>query len=353
MKTKHFSKRASIAALVVWLLLLVLWLVASDSSGDTAIALGFIFLIAFIFISIPLWIVSGLAILTDISRKRWHVYILVINTFGHVYLAHEAGFLDNIYQEANEQLTTWKDPALAKLRLAILRGPVKDDTEVRVALADGADPNAMSHEENGLPLITIAASRADILTLSALIDAGANINLVANTTFGYIQSPKPIDLVLFASQGKAIESMKLLISRGADTSTSQLLNGACYRGDIELFQELKDLVSSTQFDSRGYNCIHLAVEKRQHEFLKNLFESEAGSDWLNDQINLASSNGSTPFDMAVTKQRYQSALLIYTAGGRPGRNWTYERVSTATGQTPEEVDALNLLRQLITLEDSD
>ncbi len=328
-KGNNLARKTSIGSFCTWIVLLVIWLVASESSGDKAIALGFIFLLAFIFISVPLWLISSISALLERPRKPWLILLAIINTVGHLGLAHEAGFFDNLYTATENKIKEWKDPELTQLRLLIARGPVKDDRAVREALQNGADPNASYHEKSDLPLIHLAAAKADLLVIQALIDAGARVDRVANTIFNRFTNPKPIDLVLFASTGKPLESMNLLLANGALQSNSQLINGACYLGDLELVQRFKNDNKAVTTDDNGNSCLHIAVEKRHVKFITELLRIESNTEWLGQHLNAHNQHGSSPFDLAASKRQYEIALQLFQAGGRANRTWTYERILAA------------------------
>ncbi|MFC3092897.1 ankyrin repeat domain-containing protein [Alteromonas sediminis] len=231
--------------------------------------------------------------------------------------------------------------------MSLAKGPIENDFEIRKALNDGADPNAFYIENSNLPLIHVAAMKADLLSLRALIDHGAEVNREAGTTVGRFIHANPIDLTLFSSIGEPLASTQLLIEAGAELHNSQILNGACYRGDIKLFQEFKPLVLSTAFDDKGYGCLHMALEKRHFEFIRKLLTLEANTLWLQEQINFHRNNGSTPLDLAVVNKNYEIAYLIYLAGGRANREWTYSRIKEAQGKTAQEQESLYALKSLI------
>ncbi len=86
----------------------------------------------------------------------------------------------------------------------------------------------------------LAASRADAPVISALLDAGANPNIRASKEFGLsfyikVKNPSPLDLVTFSEHNNISDSLKILLSPGADPSQTFLKLGACRKGDIELY----------------------------------------------------------------------------------------------------------------------
>ncbi|MCB1729082.1 MAG: hypothetical protein KDI21_01260 [Halieaceae bacterium] len=328
----HRFWHIALAYTLVLLALLVCWSVAQSSGGDSSTALGFVFMLGFIFLATPLLalllVVGGERLRQNgYPRSRGVVFCASLALAGHLWLAYDSGFFDKWIDQFQRRAQEREFPALTQLQYAVARGPVSDIDKVRAALAAGADPNAGSFNDPRMPLLAIAASRSDASTIEALLEAGADPNQRSAYTHGSLTKPSPLDLVLFSEFAGKGESLELLLAAGARPEGSLLRAGACHSGDTALYQRVGELGAVDLPDAELNTCLHLAAAQDRQALLQSLLSNPADTDAA-VQAMLSTSNrrGEFPLDTAVAAQHYAAALLIAQAGGTANLPRTGERV---------------------------
>jgi ankyrin repeat protein len=343
--------QVALADAVILVSLAVTYITAARLSGDTSTALGLVFMVGFIFISTPLLaltIAVGISHIqrVSLSRAKWVLFYVCLSITGHLVLAFYTGFFDKWIADYKREARERQFPALTQLQYAIARGPVSDIETVRKALAQGADPNGGSYSDARIPLLVLAAGRADAPAIKALLDAGADPNARSPLTHGDLATPAPLDLVLFSAHGSPKQSMELLLAAGADASQSMLKLGACFTGDALLYQQAASLGAQDQSDVHDNNCLHHAAAENRTELLEELIPdtSEISSDFRN-MLAAPNHNGQYPLDVAAAKQNFHAALRIAQAGGTANKTWTMQRILQNPQNTPELAQLKALLAQ--------
>lgn len=333
--------QVAVADAVILLALLVCWSAAENSSADTGIALGFAFMVGFIFISAPVFAATmGLGVSrarqVGYGQAKGVVFYLCLSTVAHLGMAYGTGFFDKWIDEYKRDARAREFPALTQLQYAVARGPVSDIGKVRGALAQGADPNGGSYGDPRIPLLVLAAGRSDAPVIEALLAAGADPNQRSALTHGTLASPSPLDLVLFSEHEGQQESMELLLAAGADATTSMLKPGACFLGSTLLYQRAATLGAPDRADVKQNNCLHHAAEQNRIELLQALLLDPAyTSPAIMDMLAAPNHIGQYPLDTAVAEENFAAALLIAQAGGLANKPWTVERVLKHPGNKPE------------------
>jgi hypothetical protein len=319
--TPRFLKPLAISVnILVLIVVAILFTVATNSSGDKSTALGFIALLLFIFISMPsLLFVTVLTFIKSLRSKALITY-LVISLVAHVLVAFQLGFFDKAISNFKEIRIQQADPALYSLRNAVSLGPISNIQKVIDALNAGADPNASYRDEYNLPLIVLAASRADHAVIHALLEAGANPNAQADINVNNIESPHAIDLVLLADTDRdsALRSLQLLQNAGATTDSSLLILGACYQGEQALYMQLHNQSSEQTTElptgSKGYNCLHYAVENTKIEFIRLLLENNTTHLKAKRMLDQTNNYGQLPLDLALSHGKTGITRLLLHHG---------------------------------------
>ncbi|MCR9259069.1 MAG: hypothetical protein NXH95_05075 [Pseudomonadaceae bacterium] len=348
--------QVALADAVILVSLWVTYVTAANLSGDTSTALGLVFMVGFIFVSAPLLaltIAVGISHIQRVSLKRakWVLFYVCLSIVGHLMLAYYTGFFDKWIADYQQAARERQFPALTALQYAIARGPVSDIDTVREALDQGADPNSGSYSDARIPLLVLAAGRSDAPAIKALLDAGADPNARSPLTHGDLATPAPLDLVLFSTNGSPKQSLELLLAAGADTSRSMLKLGACFTGDVLLYQRAASLGAQDQSDVHNNNCLHYAAAENRTELLEELIpdNSQISSDFR-DMLATPNHIGQYPLDVAAAKQNFHAALRIAQAGGTANKTWTIQRILENPQNTPELAQLKALLAQRTSVE---
>jgi ankyrin repeat protein len=338
--TKNLSVITFISA-AVSLLLLGIWLAALANSGDTATALGFVFLLGFIYLSLPLCLVNIAGVFLAPART-WHKLLLAAIVALHLGVAWQSGFFAGAASELERRYAQWTNPALVELRRAIMLG--FKSAEVAKALHDGADPNAMVSETMAMPLLHAAALKADSEAMALLLAAGAQVDRRVGMQTLDLANPRAIDVVFFANGGEPLQSLAVLLEAGAAINDHSLLLGACQRGHVEGFQRAFALPAApTLVNVDRDNCLHLIAQHRRGELLSAISEHDAVRDWLQPQLNQLNVRGQSPLDIAAQYQAYPAALVLYRMGARSNKAWTRERLLAAAAEPGSDLAALQQL----------
>ncbi len=289
---------------VILLGLIVCCSLATSNSGDTSTALGFVFLMGFIFVSAPVLVTLISMILIGIlqlgiEKLKWLLIYSVISFSGHLLLAYQSGFFDKWINGYQQDKRTKANPAQVKLKQALGSRPSSNINDVQDALAKGADPNA-GLADNRLPFLVIAASHSDTPVIKALLDAGANPNKRAAIDYDFFKQPLPLDMVLFSKFKGVKESVKLLIAAGADPSQSLMKLGACWRGDLSLYDMAQNLGAPDLVDGKDQTCLHHAANKNQLALLEALLfdPAYAGENTIR-MLKMSNHIGQYPLDVAI------------------------------------------------------
>lgn len=332
------------------LALLICWSLAKDTSGDSSTALGLVFMAGFIFLATPLLVLLlglayGIARKAGFAAARRVLLYACLSLIAHLALAYDSGFFDKQIEKYKRDARAREFPALTQLQYVVASGPVSDIAKVRAALAAGADPNAGSYSDPNTPLLLLAAARADTETIAALLQAGANPDQRAVIAYDDIDTPAPLDLVLFSEYGDPRASMELLIAAGADPASSMLRTGACFLGDPQLYRQVSELGAPHKADKKQNSCLHHAAEQDRTALLQALLiESSEHAAGLRGLLTSANRAGQYPLDIAVARGNFSAALVIARAGGVASNPRTVERVMD-NPSTEESLESLKMLLQ--------
>ncbi len=311
-------------ALLVSIISLVLLVVGNQSKGDTSLTLWFILLLLLVYVSAPLHGIILIGSLVQLIKGngwaiRWVYLYLILAVSGHLIVGYSQGAFDSQLIKIARFKRSIEEPAQLKLEQAISRGPSSKIEDVQAALADGANPNAGIFD-NRLPYLVVAASRADVPVIKALLDAGADPNMRATIEYESIENPLPLDVVAFSEyQGVAV-SVELLLAAGADPSQSIMKIGACRRGDLSLYGQTESSGARVLFDMKGQTCLHHAAETNQLAFLKALlFDPAYKNEKTREMLVMNNHRGQTPLDVAVSSEHFEAAVLMAKAGGKANK----------------------------------
>ncbi len=316
--------RLTLVALVVSIISLVLFKIGIQSSGDTGLTLWFILLLLLVYVSAPLHGIILVGALIQLikgngSAFRWVYIYLIVTICGHLTVGYSHGAFESQLIKIDRFIRSIEEPAQQKLEQAISRGPSSKIEDVLAALADGANPNAGIFN-NRLPYLVLAASRADVPSIKALLDAGADPNVRATMEVGSIKNPLPLDVVTFAKYKGVADSVELLLAAGADPSQSIMKIGACRRGDLSLYGRTKSTGARFLFDAKGQTCLHHAADTNQVTFLKALlFDPVYKGEKTKEMLVMSNHIGRTPLDVAITREHFEAATLLAKAGGKANK----------------------------------
>jgi ankyrin repeat protein len=185
-----------------------------------------------------------------------------------------------------------------------------DAEKVRLLLAHSADAKARA--PSGCDALSVAAAYRDVApSLRLLLDAGAETQVAKGTRARY--SP-----LVLASMTGDLESVKLLLARGADPSVSTKANtplaAAVTFGYADVVQELIEAGAvATLTESTGINLIHWAVITNHPSVIPVLVRAGA-------RINAMDEFGFTPLMYAATIDfgDTRAAEALRKAGADPG-----------------------------------
>lgn len=331
-------------ALMVSVISLCLFVGVIESHNDTGLTLWLILFPLLMFVSAPLHgIVLILALIQLFAGNkrafRWVYLYLVVAVSGHLVVAASQGAFEGVLNDIAQFNRARKEPAQVKLEHALNLGPSSNINDVRNALASGANPNG-GIMDNRLPFLVLAASRSDAPVIKALLDAGADPNRRAAIDYGSslkvsVKKPLPLDLVAFSENKAVSESVELLLAAGADPSPSIMTLGACWRGDLPLYDMAKTLGASGLLDANDKTCLHHAAAMNRAAFLETLlFDPAYEGENAKEMLTMGNHVGQYPLDVAITKKHFEAALLIVRAGGRANKRWTVERALGTRSNDP-------------------
>ncbi len=316
--------RLTLVAFLVSIISLALLVVGIQSNSNTSLTLWFILLLLLVYVSAPLHGIILLGSLIQLikgngSAFRWVYLYLIIAISGHLVVGYSQGAFESQLIKIARFKRSIEEPAQLKLEQAISRGPSSKIEDVLAALADGANPNAGIFD-NRLPYLVVAASRADVPAIKALLDAGADPNMRAAIEYNSIKNPLPLDVVTFSEYKGVADSVDLLLAAGADPSQSIMKLGACRRGDLSLYGRTESSGARVLFDVKSQTCLHHAVDTNQVAFLKALLFDPAYKEERNEEMLVMSNHiGQTPLDVAITRKHFEAAILMAKAGGKANK----------------------------------
>lgn len=312
-------------AFLVSIISLALLVGVTQSNSTTSFTLWFILLHLLVYVSTPLHGILLIGALLQLLKGngkafKWVYFYLVIAISGHLVVGYSQGAFESQLIKIARFKRSIEEPAQLKLEEAINRGPSSKIEDVRAALADGANPNAGIFD-NRVPYLVVAASRADVPTIEALLDAGADPNKRATIEYNSIKNPLPLDVVTFAEYEGIADSVDLLIAAGADSSQSIMEIGACRLGDLSLYDRNKSSGARVLFDVKGRNCLHHAADTNQVAFIKALLFNPAYQEEKTEEMLVMSNNiGRAPLDVAIARQHFEAAVLMVKAGAKVNKD---------------------------------
>ncbi len=344
----RFFYRLTLVAFAVSIISLALFVVGVQSSSDTSLTIWFILLHLLVYVSVPLHGIILVGALIQLikgngSAFRFVYLYLIVTICGHLVVGYSQGAFESQLIKIVRLKRSIEEPEQLKLEQAINRGPSSKIEDVLAALADGANPNAGIFD-NHIPYLVIAASRSDVPTIKALLDAGADPNIRATMEYGSINNPLPLDVVTFSEYKGVADSVELLLAAGADPSQSLMKLGACRRGDLSLFSRTKSSGARVLFDMKSQNCLHHAAETNQIVFLKAvLFDPTYKAEKTKEMLVMSDHVGRTPLDVAITRKHFEVAILMAKAGGKANKEGPLKDVL----RNQENDPVLDELKELI------
>lgn len=341
-------------ALVLALVSLGLFTAALQAAGDTGLVIfWFLLFPVFAFLSIP---VHGFVLVSSLFQTwqgngrayRWVYVYLLVAVVGHLGVAARYGAFDELWRDAVEMKRLVVEPGQVKLEHVFRSGRVSDVQDVRDALASGANPNGGIFD-NRLPFLAVAASKADVPTMTVLLDGGADPNRRATIDHGVVQKPLPLDMLAFAETGRVRDGVELLLAFGADPSDSVLKLGACKQGDLSLYDLAMEVGARGSSDLKHQTCLHHAAAENRVEMLAALLNDPAyEKEGAREYLGVGDRSGRFPLDVAIAEEYFEAALLIARAGGRANKEWSLERLM----RNPSPDPTLQELRMLLGLDGS-
>jgi ankyrin repeat protein len=204
----------------------------------------------------------------------------------------------------------------AKASSALLNAVMADDLNgISQAIAQGHDIN--TRNANGYTGLHLAATRGSIVTMQALIHAGADTNAPAPGEQGYGRTP--LDSALYKDQAAAVA---LLLNNGArvdvaDQTGWQALHYASYYKAtqsmpllIAAAQKQQAAIDARAMGRRGETALMKAAEMNHLEGIQMLVKAGASVDVLDKY-------GKNAIDYAEFFQRKPSSDLLCTLGAKP------------------------------------
>lgn len=334
MKNKASFKRIyslTWLALAISLVFLISFVGVNGSGDNNSLALWFILFITMMYLSAPLHGIVLIWSLFELVRGngnalRWVYAYLIFAFFGHVIMAAYHGAFDDIQHGLVEFKRSIEEPEQVKLEIAFRSGSVSSIKDVRDALSTGANPNAGIFD-NRMPFLVVAATKADMPVMKALLDAGADPNRRASIDFGVIGNPSALDVIAFSDEKGVLEGVKLLLSAGADPSHTIVKLGACSRGDLPLYNLAMTAGSNGLLDAKAQTCLHHAADKNRLKLLNALlFDPSYKRENARVFLGMSDHIGQYPLDVAVAGKHFEAAVLIAKAGGSANKDWTRQRV---------------------------
>jgi len=243
-KDSRDINRLVLLALAVSLVSLTLFITVEETSSDTSTAFWLVLLVLLYFVSLPvhgLLLIIALLKLVQGSHKKfqWLYIYLFLAIVGYAVVGANYGAFDGITNDLMQYKLEVENPAQVKLERALSRGPVSNITIVRESLAEGADPNGTIFD-NRMPLLILAAGRADIESIKALLDAGADPKKRSSITHAVqgpdIENASALDLALRSKYGDVAGSVKFLIAAGSELTTANNLGQQPLDVAIESYQ---------------------------------------------------------------------------------------------------------------------
>jgi ankyrin repeat protein len=165
-------------------------------------------------------------------RDKWRAITKLLLAGGAEYDLHSACYLGDVRRVRQLLLGVKKTSDKEAMRIAATHGRVK---VVKLLLAHGADPEDAGY--GGLTVSYFAIEHPDVLKL--LFDAGANPKVTVEYR-GNGRGPRGSTLLHEAAAQGLVESVKLLVDRGADVNRGNTRSGytplheACSRGHVKM-----------------------------------------------------------------------------------------------------------------------
>ena len=187
-------------------------------------------------------------------------------------------------QSASAPITKLEPPTAKAPDISIWSVAADGNIEaVKQAIADGADVNVK--DQNGRTPLQLAALRGHKEVAELLIAKGADVNAQHDKISG--QTP-----LHYAAYYGLKEMVELLIAKGADVNAKQ--------------EELIEMV-----DTGGWTPLHFAANGGYMEVAELLITEGA-------DVNAKNNGGETPLDLAIMRNRTETAALLRKHGGKTG-----------------------------------
>lgn len=320
-----FATFSAISGLVSF----IFFLAAEAGSGDTSTFYGFVSIVCFLFICLPLLFVSTIAISIAKSSNAILYLFVIVNLLGHGALAFQLGFFDKLIDNIDEKVSSQSAPQLSELRKEFSRGPRINHEVIAELLSKGADPNGSIHGTVKIPFIVVAASYGDLAAMELLLHAGADANARAEVEFDGIQQPSALDVLVFsaATHKEVSQAIKAMVAKGAHAQQTLLALGSCSRGDMALFVYVTELAEQRQRDDKNNNCLHLAAQQHKFDFIDELLQHNEFSANARRAINQANELGQFPLDIASLQPDVRTVEVIQHFGGTANKMQTSKRIA--------------------------
>ncbi len=315
MKHLRFNILAPIDALVL-ITCCILLFASLDQSGDASTGLFFLLTLLFLFISLPLFMSTAIAVFIISPITKIRISYLALSLVAHLGLAHGMGFFDKAIDSIDRQQTIKANPALHQLRFEMNRSNQRDVSKIAQALAEGADPDASLVEGIDLPVLLLATINNDSEAVKTLLEAGANPNIRSTVEVKEKSNPSALDIVLLGDgdDNAAFDTLDLLLDAGANIENSLLALGACYRGSIDIYLNARSMSANTDQDLNGNSCMHYAVMNNQIGFLQTVFSAANDYPEIVRHLNLSNSRNIRPLNIAEREDLTEMEDFLLSIG---------------------------------------
>lgn len=254
-----------------------------------------------------------------------------------------SGLADPVFEAVEEWSYERANPnEVALLDLVLKHQP--SPAAVQQVVDAGADIEVRDNQFELTPLLW-AAMRSSSEIVEVLLAAGADVEARAPRTWDLseadLDQATVLDMAVW-SQHDPRAKARALLDAGARPGAQSLV-GACWLGDIELYQRMVDggVDPRLAADAKGQRCMHAAAGEGRTELLA--ITIEAGLD-----PNAPTEYGARPLDRAADGRHAAAAALLIQAGGFAHNDW---RLTQWVEQAdPDELAELNEMKILSALD---
>lgn len=286
-------------------------------------------------LALLVWLVGRLRGGAGLRMLPAILYLTAIAT-GYLVAGLQLGLTDTATELGRMVTRQWFEPGQVALERAVLGG---DPVAARTALQGGADPDGTA-PRMGMPLLTVAAWRAEPEMVKVLLEAGADPD---QPTAGPLQREdlalarlRPLDAAALASPAVRVALVDRLLAAGAHPERSALLPISCLVGDPALHDRAIARHAPDTADLQGRACLHEAAIGAQVQIARRHLPLATARDAVDRY-------GMTALDVALVRHHWEVALVYAEAGMRTARSTSIPR----TLAEPDAGPALARLRRLL------